>query len=138
MRKWHEWRSMEERPDKDGAYLVYAATADPLLPMVMIYYDQAEDRWHGLVPYWMRALTHWMPLPTDPATEGKRLEDIDSDRYPLPPPLVITNSHPLVPRNEKIPIEDLMEIICEVSKIGYSPSEKPVLYYREKETEDAH
>ena len=69
------WHPMSERPLSSGRYLIYARSADPERPLITVaWYDTDDGTWLGIIPYWLRAASHWMPLPPPPTTRALRLD----------------------------------------------------------------
>ena len=65
-----DWIARKDRePEKDGAYIVCARSADPKNPLIAIaWYDprREDGGWSLLTKGWCDAITHWMPLPKPP------------------------------------------------------------------------
>lgn len=62
-------RLADAKPSKSAPYLIFAPSADPEKPLIHVaWFDPDEDQWSGLVECWLRAITHWMPLPEPPET----------------------------------------------------------------------
>ena len=66
--KWKDvpaWISVNDRlPDKNALYLIYAPSLDKNSPLIQCaWYDPNGFGWSGLVEIWLKAITHWMPLP---------------------------------------------------------------------------
>jgi len=71
--KWEDvkdfdWISVEDKlPDKDASYLIHAPSADPKSPWITCaWYDPRIPAWSMLPECWLKAITHWMPLPKEP------------------------------------------------------------------------
>lgn len=67
------WISVKDRlPEKSGAYLVYAPSADPENPLIVSAWFELDEDGKGnmkgwqIVGPWAEAITHWMPLPVPP------------------------------------------------------------------------
>lgn len=66
-----KWNPISEAPKRSGVYFVYAPSLDPKRPFFHVAYYDAESGWSGLVPVWLKALTHWMePVPPTPFDRG--------------------------------------------------------------------
>lgn len=63
-----EWIAIKDRlPEKDAPYLVFAESADPDKPFIQIAWYKPDGFGWSLIPAtWVKALTHWMPLPARP------------------------------------------------------------------------
>jgi len=62
---WHKWP--DEKPPEDGAYLIYAPSADPEKPLIATaWYNSACDGWSLLPIVWINAIRAWMFLPDPP------------------------------------------------------------------------
>lgn len=62
---WNEMK--DERPEKEGMYLVFAPSADPKVPFKQCaWWSVSRSRWEYLPVAWALAITHWMSLPPDP------------------------------------------------------------------------
>jgi hypothetical protein len=62
------WIAVSERlPADDALYLVYAPSADPAKPLITTAWFEPDGfGWSLIVSYWIKAITHWMPLPEPP------------------------------------------------------------------------
>ncbi len=71
-----KWIPISKPPKKSGIYLVCAPTLDPKIPLRQLaFYFHEEKEWAGVVPYWVKYLTHYMPYPKTPhdkPCKGKR------------------------------------------------------------------
>jgi hypothetical protein len=57
----------EHLPPTDGKVLIYAPSADDAKPLITTaWYDPNGFGWSMLPENWLRAITHWMPLPAGP------------------------------------------------------------------------
>lgn len=66
------WIKLEDRPpDDSGAYLVYAESQDKNKPFIRIAWHELGEPWHGIPLAWNDAISHWMPLPEPPITNGE-------------------------------------------------------------------
>jgi hypothetical protein len=65
------WTSVKVAlPPSNGLYLIHAPSADPKKPLIHMagFWD---GKWMGLVPVWLKHISHWMPLPSAPR-KGRR------------------------------------------------------------------
>ncbi len=62
-----EWIPIKKKPKEGGLYLVCAPTADPKMPLrhIAVYFPK-EKEFCGLIPFWTKRLTHYMPFPKTP------------------------------------------------------------------------
>lgn len=73
-----KWTPISTNPPESGLYLVCARSADPDMPFRhLAFFHMNSGFWSGLVPPWLKALTHWMPYPELPEAlkarkKGKR------------------------------------------------------------------
>lgn len=65
-----KWQMSRTPPEKTGAYLIYAPSANPNAPLIMVVDYHPVHGWTGLPSVWVRAITHWMPLPKPPMMVG--------------------------------------------------------------------
>jgi hypothetical protein len=67
-----EWISVKDRlPDEDGKVIVHCPSADPDKPLIaMAWYDPRGFGWSLLPEVWIRAIRHWMPLPSPPKDQS--------------------------------------------------------------------
>jgi len=63
-----KWTACKDAmPDKDALYIIHAPSLDENSPFITTaWYNPAVSEWSGLVPVWLEAITHWMPLPDPP------------------------------------------------------------------------
>jgi len=63
-----QWISVADlMPPTDGLVLIHAPCADEGRPMITTaWYDPRGYGWSLLPPNWIKAITHWMPLPEPP------------------------------------------------------------------------
>jgi hypothetical protein len=59
------WQDKSPPPERTGFYLIHAPSADPKSPLLAMCWWNGET-WEGLVAVWLKAITHWMPLPKPP------------------------------------------------------------------------
>jgi hypothetical protein len=79
------WRTMSEKPEKFGWYLVFAPSADPEKPFRQLcFWDDEQQVWTGLVGVWMKALTHWSDWPEDPVPTDPTAYDEDGEGNCMP------------------------------------------------------
>ena len=52
-------------PQENGLYIIYAPSLDEDCPLIVVI-SWHKGEWSGLVPMWLEAITHWMPLPEPP------------------------------------------------------------------------
>ena len=65
-----KWVKIEDSlPVEEGLYLVHAPTADVQKPLITVAWYNPKSGWSLLHPYWLKAITHWMPLPKAPQKE---------------------------------------------------------------------
>ncbi len=64
----NEWIPLSERlPPRDDRYLVYAPSADPDKPMILIaWFHPDSKKWSLILEIWSSAITHWMEVPGPP------------------------------------------------------------------------
>lgn len=62
------WISVKDRlPEKDALYLIHAPSLDEKKPLITCaWYNPNLPGWSMLVECWLKAITHWMPLPEPP------------------------------------------------------------------------
>ncbi len=64
------WIPVAERlPEKEGKYLVCCPSLDPGNPPLMCVWFDPDYGWYS-TEMWAKAVTHWMPLPEPPGSEG--------------------------------------------------------------------
>lgn len=67
--KWaYQWfRCDRELPAKEGAYLIYAKSADPDKPLIHeAWFNTKTNSWELIPSLWAKAITHWMFMPNPP------------------------------------------------------------------------
>lgn len=60
------WHPIDEPPEEPGVYIVFAASADPDKPLKVATWYDPVDGWFEIIPYWRKALSHWIEMPPDP------------------------------------------------------------------------
>lgn len=67
-----EWISVKDKmPEEEGRYFVFAESKDPDKPFIQIAWYEPDGFGWSLVPsVWVKAITHWMPLPTRPLSRS--------------------------------------------------------------------
>lgn len=65
-----KWISVKDRlPEYDDKHLVYAESDNPDVPLIMVIWYEPLFGWSGLPEDWIDAISHWMPLPENPAKD---------------------------------------------------------------------
>lgn len=66
-----KWIKLKDRkPNPHQLCLICAKSADPKKPLRHIsFWDDEEQSFCGIVPYWRKFITHWAPYPKTPFTK---------------------------------------------------------------------
>lgn len=67
-----KWIPIKKKPKEEGLYLVCARSADAKMPFRHVAMWFNKEGFVGLVPLWIKAISHWMPFPKTPFKESEK------------------------------------------------------------------
>jgi len=69
------WLSVDQKPEKSGAYLVIGETGEPESPWVqMAWWSKDNDRWECIFDYWAENISHYCKV-VQPESFKKKEKD---------------------------------------------------------------